>query len=507
MLARFLLVCAVAFFAAAWNGPINAQSLIAAPVDEAVADALRENLTIATRRLADNDVAAADRAFDKVIDSPAFATLDADVRYAALLRAGIAALELGAHAKAHGLVVRACQFDEVEGIAWHLRVQASFALDDYVDSGLGLTVIALRWPETLDQVRNRAIFDVLRQLEKTGQHRDERFALLSALFAANWTIDGMEPNELWFDYVRYLLEKSDFAHATEVVARIDSPEIVLALRVDKRFDSLGRARSGSFDVPRAMQRQRARLQQLRKEHPDKLSYVVDDMVIDLDDGNAERALATADSVIARVSTAQTPAYSDVEDRYNWVLDTRSRALQRLGRWDEAVAQQRRAARRPESGRMNVSQSLNLARLLARLDRGSEAEEAMEEIGSMSSYGRVQLGMNRLIAAHSRGDKKGVNLQLGVMYADRRDAMTTYQAALVIAGRMDEAVELLVERLRSEDWRKGALADMQTYTEIAHTPLDKDHMTRWREILAREDVRETLDKVGRIEQVPFANPLF
>lgn len=100
MRARLLLVGVIAVCTAAWCRPAQAQLVMPAPVDDAVADELRKDLFDATRRLADNDVAGADRVFDKVIASPAFAFLEAEQRYSALLRAGIAAFDLRAHAKA-----------------------------------------------------------------------------------------------------------------------------------------------------------------------------------------------------------------------------------------------------------------------------------------------------------------------------------------------------------------------------------------------------------------------
>lgn len=172
-----------------------------------------------------------------------------------------------------------------------------------------------------------------------------------------------------------------------------------------------------------------------------------------------------------------------------------------------MAQLRKAARRPEKGGLNVSQTLNLARLLARLERIDEVEEAMEELGNMSPYGRMQLALNRLIVADAQADTAAVTAQIDAMRADRSEAMSGYQVALVLAGRIDAAAALLIERLRSEDWRRDALSEMQTYAEVAQTPRDKAHMTRWREVIARTDVQEALDAVGRIERVPFANPLF
>lgn len=498
----FALICIVL----AWAGPSHAQLLLPAPLDEAIVKAARVDLAEAAQRLADNEIASADRAFDKVLAAPGFTALEPTEQYLGLLRAGIAALGAGQAHKAHGLLARACSFDQAEGNAWHLRLRAAYAIDDYVDSADSVSVIAHRWPDSLDQIRERAIFEISHRLDLSRANRDERMTMLAALFDANWTNEGREPNELWFDLVRFLIGNKDMPRATEVAARIDSPVFVVKFRVDKRFDGLTHARAGGFDVRRTMKRERDHLDVLRKRHPDRLSYLVDEVALDIRDGDAKRALELADKAIARVVVEGASAYSDTDDYYIWILDTRTQALQRLGRWDEAVTQQRKASRRPEDGGLNVSQTLNLARLLARLGRADEIEEPMEELGRMSPYGRMQLALNRVIAATVKGDQTTVDAQLEVMRAERTESMGTYQSALVQAGRIDAAASLLVERLRSEDWRNDALSDMQTYIAIAEAPRDTVHMQRWREILARGDVRQALDAVGRIERVPFENTL-
>ena len=48
--------------------------------------------------------------------------------------------------------------------------------------------------------------------------------------------------------------------------------------------------------------------------------------------------------------------------------------------------------------------------------------------------------------------------------------------------------------------------MQTYIDMAEAPRDTVQMQRWREILARKDVRKALDAIGRIDRVPFENTL-
>ncbi len=487
----------------AWPLAGMAQLRMPEPVAEDIVQALRAQLVEAVEHLADNDTAGAARRFDTLIDAPGFAVLDADERYSALLRAGIAALELGQESKAHPLLVRACGFNEATGSAWHLRLQAAYAIDDFSDSALAIGVIARRWPQTLGQIREQAIFNVVRRTKADPAAADRHASLLSDLYDANWTDEGREPDPLWTDYARLLLERRDLARATEVAARIESAEFVHGLRVDRRFDALVKARRGGFDVARAIERERARNRHLREAAADRLEPLVHEIMLDLRDGDAARGLALADETLARIAADGMSAYADADEEYVWLLDVRAQALQRLGRWDEAVAQLRRAARRPEGGAMNVSQVLNLGRLLARLERVDELEPAMEDVGSMSAYGRLQFALNRLIAALVRGDDAAVEVQLDELRRGRAESIGTWQAALVQAGRIDAAAAVLIERLAREDWRRDALSEMQECVRTLEAPRDTLHMRNWQAVLERRDVRKALDAVGRIERVPFA----
>lgn len=478
------------------------RSVMSDGADDARVEAVRSEIEIATRRMANNDVAGAARIFDKTIDSPGFESLDSNVRYGALLRSGSASIDLNLNAKAHKLLVRASEFGQADGIAWHLRLSAAFSQQDYIDSARCIVVIARTWPETLGQIRARAIISIVRDLMRSDNERDEYIALLASLFDANWTFEGREANALWLSYTEFLVKRGNLARAVEVATRIDSPETVLSLRVDKRFDGIVLARKDVFDLARTMRVDREHLDALRQRFPDRLLWVSERMSTYLMEGKPERALALADEVIAQVSKQGTKAYSDVNESYPWVLNSRSIALARLGRWDESVRQMRKAARLPESGQLNVSQTLNLGRLLAELERPDDAEDAVEALRGMSDYGLMQLALNALIGAVVREDEAAVERHLQHLREHREDDIATYQKALVQANRMDEAASVLIERLERADWRSEALAEVQQYPDVVKTPRGELHASRWADVVARNDVRTTIEKVGRIEYVPF-----
>ena len=91
-----------------------------------------------------------------------------------------------------------------------------------------------------------------------------------------------------------------------------------------------------------------------------------------------------------------------------------------------------------------------------------------------------------------------------MREHRGEAISTWQNALLMTGDLDAAADLLVERLRSEQWRGGALEDIQDYAGTEMTPMGAQRQARLKSVLARPEVLRALDKVGRIERFNLAS---
>ncbi|MHA6204118.1 hypothetical protein ACXU4B_06840 [Dyella soli] len=148
--------------------------------------------------------------------------------------------------------------------------------------------------------------------------------------------------------------------------------------------------------------------------------------------------------------------------------------------------------------MNVSQIINLGSFYAGLHRPGEALAMVSELGPMSPFGRMQLEIVKLEIALQQGDRAAVATHLAYMREHRADAIATWQSALLVAGDLDAAADLLVERLDHEEWRSAALDDMQQYADMRLTPVDAQCLQRWRAIIARPAVQQALAKVGRVE---------
>jgi tetratricopeptide (TPR) repeat protein len=189
----------------------------------------------------------------------------------------------------------------------------------------------------------------------------------------------------------------------------------------------------------------------------------------------------------------------------WVIDARARALEALGRYDEALALLREA--REESKQDLVSHALNLANLLAELNRPQEALAALPPLDSASAYGHVVAAGVQVMAAAESEDRAGLDAALALLRAQERDNPRSLVEALVIAGRDDEAAAELVARLADPHRRSDALVDLQDYADHPAPAL----VTGWRQRLlalrARPDVHRAVEACGRIRSYPIAGVVF
>ncbi len=482
---------------------VDAQPPLPAPIDPDALDSIGERFQAGNSAYADKDFKTASRAFDAVLASPVFDALTDDARYAALSRAGFAAMQLDEYRKAHALFVRASAFENADGFVWHSRLNAAYMLDDDVDAALCIAVMGERAPASLDNIPGRSIARIHWNLERSRADEAVRFRLLASLFDANWQNEREDASHMWLEYVQFLLERDDMPRAVDAAARILDIDAIVRLRVDRRFDRVVAARKDAFDVGRSLDRQCKASRSAARRHADALWPRLDVMRCLLRSRKHEDAIALADDIIAKVAAEGMQVYTDADSKFNWILDARSQALGRMERWEDAMAQLRKASRLPESGNINVSQTLNLARLYADLGRADDARDAVELVGAMSEYGRMQLNYIALLGALDRSDDARAKVHFDYLATHRDDAPDTYRAALLQTGREDEAAKVVIERLRDERHRADMLVEMQDYDDVSRTPRRRIEAERWRAIVQRPDVLAAVEKVGRIERIPYA----
>ena len=156
--------------------------------------------------------------------------------------------------------------------------------------------------------------------------------------------------------------------------------------------------------------------------------------------------------------------------------------------------------------MNVSQLINLGGLYADLGLPDKAADTIVELGNMSPFGRMQLESVKLRIAVAKNDAAAIAASMDYQREHRADAIATWEDALLLCGKLDEAASLLIERLQKPAWRNAALVDMQHYADVTETPTEKLIHDRWNTVTARPDVQAAMQKVGRVERFHMAAAL-
>lgn len=444
---------------------------------------------------------------DRIIAGPGFDQLPAELRFQTLYVATVIAFQDKQYAKAHRLAIRATGFDQATGAAWTARLFTALYTSDNPDAGRCVEAIAKQWPDQLDNIRPQGIAQTHYALRAAHEDGVDR-AMLNALFDANWQAAYSDYDSLWRDLALLQIEHNEGKGAATVAWRIRSANAALSMRIDKRFDPIARGRPQAFDVDHLLEAQIQAARARIKAHPDQLRPVQRLQDLLLEKGRNAEVLSISDAAVAHAERGDgDKTYTDFSEAYNWVLNQRSLALAHEGRWDDAVREMTRAARRPEDGGLNVSQSINLADLFADLGQPDKAAAAIAEPGEMSPNGNMQLEYVRLQIAIEKNDAGSIAKHMAYLQKHRTDDIGTWQRALLKHGDLDAAAALLIQRLQVPDWRSGALVDMQHYAHSEQTPAMKTMDQRWNAVTSRPDVQAALAKVGRVERFDVIAPAY
>ena len=188
-------------------------------------------------------------------------------------------------------------------------------------------------------------------------------------------------------------------------------------------------------------------------------------------------------------------FVDYDEERSWFLNLRSEALQRVGRWDEAVAQLSAASLLLEKYSGNVDQLTNLGDLYCTLERPKDALSAIGSITAKTSpFSRMQIEYVRADAAYQLGDLKQVQRSLQYLSVHRADAPGAYEDTLIAVNQLDRAARELVAELRNTAERQDALLSIQTFAATPGTPRTMELDARRRAVIARPEVQEEIRKV-------------
>jgi len=475
--------------------PTDAADRAASGAVDSQAQWFRQQLASAHAMARAEQIEQADRAFARLVDDPQLATLPAAEQRAALSMAGWMAIHRDDAARALPLYRRALAADDSDPDDWY-RVAMLERDADRPDAGaVAFTELVERWPQLLPNVEE---LQVLLLIHRSTTGSPERLAMLKALFNANWNSRLGGASEAWYALAVESMDRGDADTARAAIARIATPEPLIRLRSEKRFDTVMTGDGWSANAERAAQREVEALTQQAELAPDDLevrSYLTSALLTaGLNDKALEATTHTLDAIAH--APPDDPAFKNLDDQV-WLMNNRAIALRRLGHTDEALVELRRAAQLAEAGEQNVSQALNLGAFYCSLGRPDDALRAIETLGLMSGYGRmVEYGV-RHCAAVQKHENGPARKALAYLRDNREDGPLAYVEALLRAGDMDAAAAQVKELLASSKHRGETLLWMQDSLRPAPLPGDVAARAARGALLARTDVHDAIAAVGRI----------
>jgi hypothetical protein len=431
----------------------------------------------------------------EVIAAPAFESLAVEDQFQTLSLAAAAARPTN-DALARGYLDRAIALPGIE--FWDQLANLKMAVSFKYAAGTtkSLTLLAQQWPDHLASFDNHLILRALSLAEHGA--RGDRLLALQSLYDAHWKVKwDIEPSVYWRDLAVLLLEKGSLREAIDVSSHVKEPYIVIAMRADHRFDAIVSAHPDWFDVDAAADRRLKILQSLSDAHPDSLELKTRLMEVLRYKRHYAAMLATSDFVVQQMRATNSPErlYDDYVERLPTFIVLRSIALQRLGHWDEAVAQLVEGAK---DG--NVTQLINLGYLYCALNRPKEALAVISRLSSTrtSASGAMQVEAIKLHSAVQTGDNDQASRSLQFLSEHRADSPDAYLNSLIAAKQLDLAAKYLVSELQDLDLRQNALGAIQGYSPRPGSETELEREARFRSVVSRKEVQAAIHKVGRVE---------
>lgn len=444
-----------------------------------------------------------------VIDAKSFSGYSTDLQYRTLAIAARVFIFHGS--KPLGLVYlkRAIAMPQAGYDDWRLELAAESDEKNTAAVARVLTHLLQQWPDRANQLNPDWMRWVI--IDAEALPRATELTLLKALFDVHWKQRwDIEPSAAWRNLTLIYAEDNDMADASAVVGQITDPYILIGMRADRRFDRVVAANGSKFDIPAAVERELRDMQRSINAYPKALGIRARFIGTLISFRHYEAALADSDSILQDIRSTNYPSklFEDFEDERAAFFNFRALALERAGRWDEAVEQLSAAGNMHEKYGGNVSELINLGALYNDLGRPQEALNAIGNVLAQTSpYGAMQLESVRVASAYQLGDSKQVEISLKYMEDHRADASATYVDALVGVNQFDRAALELIAQLADPRLRQEALMLVQEFASATETetPIQLAFDSAMRKVLSRADVQRSVRQVGRIEHYNFESP--
>lgn len=389
--------------------------------------------------------------------------------------------------------------------AWRDRLAAAVRRHDAAEELLCITTLGRRWSWSLNTLPRQSVEVVARdsELARLGQ---PRMQMLQMFYEVRWRhSDGSEPSRWWQQLSLDLLERGQREESFAVAAHITDPYALIALQADERYRRIARSEFVERDILKATRNELQRRQAAAADNPRDLSRIVQvARALMLLHRHAD-VLRLTDPLLELPQAAgpRDSPFEDLSRQLPWIFNVRAHALSAMGQHEQSLSLLRRAAQ--ESKDDPVSHALNLASFLAALNRPQEALAAIPPLEKASPYGQAVAAMVRVKATVELGEPAALQAALDGLLACTRQFPGLRQSALVVAGREDDAVRTLLERLSDPQERSDALVELQHYQDDP-APV---RTTEWREranaLRERPQVREAIDRYGHVRSYALPAP--
>jgi len=356
------------------------------------------------------------------------------------------------------------------------------------------------------------IMDATREMNDGGYHRH---MLQQALWQAGYRPDdeakraGLQ--SFWAELFEYDVDHGETGQAQSYLTEIFDPYQIVRLRADNRYRQalLGDSRYADNDVVN-----RRYIDYLRKQAADQPRSVAAQQLLAealRNVGAPAESLAVIDTAIEKINSAPAdrPPFDDLADNLRWMLDSRAKALSRLGRWNEALSAAQAA--RDEANRQKkdvASQTINFGEMLYRLGRPQEALRAVQDVdgNTASEYGLSELAQVKVCAYAQSGEKAKARAAVDALLVHPNLDPESVRSALLCIDDEDRLAQVILGRLKDQLTRNYELAADQAYAPTPNpTPFLATMARRLNTVLHRPDVRAALSRYGVVESYPLTSP--
>lgn len=410
--------------------------------------------------------------------------------------------------------------DYRQGIGYQIKFHLTRNSEDYaasykaLDDFLGVTMNESASEDAASLIiTQRYISLFLRKLKSENGLRmhDLKFKTYEMLFDRVYQPDKVfSTMDYWRKaYSLGLLERGKIKQAKKMAVSITQPSVLRSMYVDKSYEKLWSVSSlkTTDRVMKAFDNDIDRLKRLVKKHPDKLQGRQSLIMAYATIGQLDKAENLSKKTLKEMEDFG--SFSDEDDYKNWIFNEIAYVYYAKGDYERGNSYMVRAANTVEdSSNSNVSQVINYTVKL--LDQGAYQkaldfqDKFMSEDGA-SDYGDMWIWYNEACGYFKLGQMKKSVAAMKKLADNREENYPAYSMSLLCAGKIEAAAQSYISRLNDPDHRSEALDAMQIskFSEQI-MPLDKELRANLDKVRARADVRESVNKYGRIETWPLPN---